>query len=152
IAGGNKGGDFWVLDREKGEVLKQVNLGPGSANKGGFFINGAWDGKHLLAACNGATSTEPGSDPDATPGIAGNSAVLYALDPLTLDIAWSRQVKGPVLGPISVANGVGFFGKNTTLQAFDTDTGEVLFEFPTEATIATAPAVSNGYVVFGSGM
>lgn len=148
VAGGNKGGDFWVLNRESGEILKQINLGPGSASKGGFFISGAWDGKHLIAACNGATSTEPGSE-DAT---AANTAVLYALDPETLDIAWSRQVNGPVLGAISVANGVGLFGKNKTLQAFNAETGEVLKEFETEATIATAPAVSNGFVVFGSGM
>jgi hypothetical protein len=46
---------------------------------------------------------------------------------------------------------VGFFGQRSTLQAFDTDTGEIFLEFPTEGSIATAPAVSNGYVVFGSG-
>jgi outer membrane protein assembly factor BamB len=146
IAGGNKGGDFWVLNRETGEVLKKVNLGPGSSFKGGFFVSGAWDGKRLLAACNGATSTEPGSETGGAP------AVLYALDPETLDTVWARQVAGPVFGPISVANGVGLFGKSMTLQAFNTETGEVLKEFATEATIATAPAVSNGYVVFGSGM
>jgi polyvinyl alcohol dehydrogenase (cytochrome) len=150
VAGGNKGGDFWVLDREKGTVLKKVNLGPGSAFKGGVFVSGAWDGKRLLVACNGATSTEPGSE--AVEAGTALEAVLYALDPLTLETKWARQVVGPVFSPISVANGVGFFGKNSTLQAFDTETGEVLFEFPTEGTIATAPAISNGYVVFGSGM
>jgi polyvinyl alcohol dehydrogenase (cytochrome) len=146
VAGGNKGGDFWVVDRETGTVLKKVNLGPGSAFKGGIFVSGAWDGKRLLTVCNGATSTEPGSETEGSP------AVLYALDPLTLEIQWMRQVAGPVYSPITVANGVGFYGKNATLQAFDTETGEVLFEFPTEGTIATAPAISNGYVVFGSGM
>lgn len=150
VAGGNKGGDFWVLDREKGTVLKKVKLGPGSEFKGGIFVSGAWDGRHLLTVCNGATSTEPGSEVVE----AGTSleAVLYALDPLTLDTVWARQIVGPAFGPITVANGVGFYGKNTILQAFDTDTGDVLFEFPTEGTIATAPAISNGYVVFGSGM
>lgn len=148
VAGGNKGGDFWVLDRENGTVLKKVHLGPGSAFKGGVFVQGAWDGKRLLTVCNGATSEDPGSE-DAG---ATAAAVLYALDPLTLDIQWAREVTGPVYGPITVANGVGFFGKNMTLQAFDTETGEVLFEFPTKGTIATAPAISNGYVVFGSGM
>jgi outer membrane protein assembly factor BamB len=148
VAGGNKGGDFWVLDRETGEILKQVNLGPGGASRGGFFISGAWDGKHLLAACNLATSTEPGSEQSS----AAEAAVLFALQPETLDIVWSRQVKGPVFGPISVANGVGLFGKNMTLQAFNTETGEVLKEFATDGSIASAPAVSNGYVVFGSGM
>lgn len=148
VAGGNKGGDFWVLDRASGDVIGRVNLGSGSAFAGGVFVAVAWDGTHLLTVCNGATSTEPGSET----GPMGRTAVLYALDPLTLDTVWARQVAGPVYGRITVANGVGFFGKDTTLQAFDTSTGAVLAEFSTEGTIATAPAVSDGYVVFGSGL
>jgi polyvinyl alcohol dehydrogenase (cytochrome) len=151
-AGGNKGGDFWVVDRTNGEVVKQRNIGGPNgrgAATGGVFVNGAWDGKSLLVACNRATSTGPGSEELPT---GKQPTTLFALDPRTLDIVWERQVVGPVFSWISVANGVGFFGKNTTLQAFDTSTGEVLFEFPTEGTIATAPAISNGYVVFGSGM
>lgn len=151
VAGGNKGGDFWVMDRVTGKLITQPprHLGPNSASMGGVFVNGAWDGKHLLVACNQATSTGDGSETDL---MGATPATLFALDPLTLDVAWERQVAGPVLGFISVANGVGLFGKNKTLQAFNTETGEKLFEFETEATIATAPSVSNGYVVFGSGM
>jgi outer membrane protein assembly factor BamB len=151
-AGGNKGGDFWVVDRVTGEVLQQRNIGGPAgrgASTGGVFVNGAWDGKSLLVAVNGATSTGPGSEEIP----AGKRAsTLFSLDPHDLYINWERQVVGPVFSWISVANGVGFFGKDMTLQAFDTSTGEVLFEFPTEGTIATAPAISNGYVVFGSGM
>jgi len=135
-AGGAKMGDVFVIDRADGSIVKQRNLGQGSSFKGGIFVNGAFDGKHLLFACNGTTQ-------------APN---LFALDPVTLDIVWQRQLADSVWSWISVANGVGFVGVNKTLQAFDVDTGDVLFEFPTEATIATAPAVSNGYVVFGSGM
>jgi polyvinyl alcohol dehydrogenase (cytochrome) len=147
-AGGSKGGDFWVLDRIAGTVLQKRHLGPGSVFKGGVFITGAWDGKRLLTVCNSQTSTGAGSE-SSDPALV---ATLFALDPLTLDIQWERQVAGPVYSPITVANGVGFFGKNTTLQAFDTATGEVLAEFATEGTIASAPAVSNGHVVFGSGL
>lgn len=138
VAGGNKGGDFWVLDRTSGDILQKRNLcnpSGGNAFKGGVFVNGAWDGERLLAACNKLTG-----------------ATLFGLDPSTLDIVWQRDVTGPVFGPISVANGVGFVGDNMTLQAFNTETGDVLKKFETEATIASAPAVSNGYVVFGSGM
>jgi polyvinyl alcohol dehydrogenase (cytochrome) len=148
VAGGNKGGDFWVLDRESGNVVKRINLGAGSAFVGGVFVAVAWDGARLLTVCNGATSTEPGSEPAP----AGSTAVLYALDPLTLDTVWARQVAGSAYGRITVANGVGFFGKDATLQAFDTETGAVLAEFATEGTIATAPAISDGHVVFGSGL
>jgi outer membrane protein assembly factor BamB len=147
-AGGNKGGDVWVLDRADGSIVQRRNLSAPSSFKGGVFNSGAWDGKSLLFVVNGATSSGAGSEaaqPDEV-------AALFALDPLTLEINWERQIEGPAFSPISVANGVGFFGKNKTLQAFDTSTGKVLFEFPSDGTIATAPAVSNGYVVFGSGM
>jgi len=147
-AGGNKGGDAWVLDRSDGSIVAKRNLSPPSALKGGIFNSGAWDGKSLLFVVNGVTSSGPGSEaakPDKV-------AALFALDPLTLDINWERQIEGPAFSPISVANGVGFFGKNKTLQAFDTSTGEVLMEFVSDGTIASAPAVSNGYAIFGSGM
>jgi polyvinyl alcohol dehydrogenase (cytochrome) len=147
-AGGAKMGDIWVVDRADGTVLKQRNLGPPSSFKGGIFVSGAWDGNSLLFACNGATSTGAGSEDPGT----GTFGALFAVDPLTLEIKWERQYNVGAWGPISVANGVGFFGKDKTLQAFNTETGEVLNEFPTEATIATAPSVSDGYVVFGSGM
>jgi polyvinyl alcohol dehydrogenase (cytochrome) len=150
VGGGNKGGDFWVLDRADGSIVAKRNLGANawSPFKGGIFISGAWDGSSLLAVVNNATSTGPGSE--ETP--ADRAATLFAFDPLTLDIKWERQVLGPAFSPITVANGVGFFGKDTTLQAFDTATGEVLLEFLTEATIASAPAISDGHVIFGSGM
>ena len=145
-AGANKGGDIWVVDRLTGEVLRQRNIGGRGAATGGVFVNGAWDGTSLLVACNNTTSTGPGSE------TSGPAATLFSINPSTLDINWERQVTGLVFSWITVANGAGFFAKDKTLQAFDTATGEVLFEFPTEGTISTAPAISNGYVVFGSGM
>ena len=103
-AGGNKGGDIWVLDESDGSIVKQRNFSSGSSFKGGVFNNGAWDGKSLLFAVNIATSTSRGSEPAQV-----DAATLFALDPLTLDVKWERQVKGPAYSPISVANGVGFF-------------------------------------------
>jgi polyvinyl alcohol dehydrogenase (cytochrome) len=135
-AGGAKMGDVFVVDRMTGEIIKQRNVGTSSAFKGGIFNNGAWDGSSVLVACN---------------ALAGPST-LFALDPLTLDIKWERPLNGPVYGPISVANGVGFVGDNNVLHVFDTATGDMLMEFQTEGTISTAPAISDGYVVFGSGM
>jgi polyvinyl alcohol dehydrogenase (cytochrome) len=147
-AGGNKGGNVWVIDRATGVEITRRNIGPSSAFKGGVFNNGAWDGSSILVLCNGATSTGPGSEEAP----AQNVATLFALHPLTLDIKWERQVNGPAYSPITVANGVGFFGKGTTLEAFDTATGARLFEYVTAGTIVSAPAISDGYVIFGAGM
>ena len=144
VAGGNKGGDIWVLDRSNGTVIAQRNVSMGSGTTGGIFNSGAWDGTRLLFVVNRASGTAPGS--------ADPISKLMAFNPRTLDIVWERRINGLGMSPISLANGAGFFGDNKTLQAFDTSTGEVLFEFPTEGTIGTAPAISNGYVIFGSGM
>jgi outer membrane protein assembly factor BamB len=129
-------GDAFIIDRADGSIVAQRNLGPSNASKGGIFVNGAFDGESLLMACNGA----------------GTASELFALDPLTLSIKWQRPLDGSVWGFISVANGVGFYGRDKVLEAFDTSTGAVLYELATEGSIATAPAISDGYVVFGSGM
>jgi outer membrane protein assembly factor BamB len=56
------------------------------------------------------------------------------------------------MGPITVANGVGFVGADQELQAFNTETGEVLFRHTVVGTIACAPTVANGRVAVGAGL
>jgi polyvinyl alcohol dehydrogenase (cytochrome) len=144
---GQKSGDFWVLDRVTGKMVWRRNLGPGGA-LGGVLNNGAYDGTHLLVASTNATSTAPGSE-DAT---ASGVAAIFALDPATGDIAWERQLPGAVWAPITVANGVGFVAADRQLEAFDVATGSKLFTYTAAGTIASAPAIVNGRVFFGSGM
>lgn len=140
VAGGQKSGDVHVLRADDGSKVWTRNISPGSSNGAqGIFNNGAWDGTHLLYAGNNVGSSPP--------------ATLVALDPATGDVAWERDLPGPVFAPITVANGaVGFVGAGSTLQAFDTSTGDVLFEYEAPATIASAPTVANGRVAFGSGI
>ena len=151
VAGGNKGGDFWVLDRTDGTIIKQRNLGPNAWSR--------FQGRNLHQRRLGRQQPARRRQrrDEHRPKVArklrpGSVATLFAFDPLTLEIKWERQVVGPAFSPISVANGVGFFGKNTTLQAFDTATGDCTVRVSHRGTIASAPAISDGYVVFGSGM
>jgi polyvinyl alcohol dehydrogenase (cytochrome) len=151
VAAGQKSGDMHVLARDgQGTEVCSRNLGPGSANgRSGIFNNGAWDGTHLLFAANGATSSGPGSEPaDSSFG----PSVLFAIDPATCDVVWERQLRGIVLAPITVANGVGFVGADRHLEAFDTDTGQRLLSYDAPSTIASAPTVSDGRVAFGTGI
>jgi hypothetical protein len=60
VAGGNKEATSGFSIRRR---RREVNLGAGSAFAGGVFVAVAWDGARLLTVCNGATSTEPGSEP-----------------------------------------------------------------------------------------
>jgi polyvinyl alcohol dehydrogenase (cytochrome) len=150
VAAGQKSGDVHVLRRDTGAEVWKRNISPGSANgRMGIFTNGAWDGEHLLFAGNGATSDAPGSEPQDS---SFGTAVLFALDPATGNIVWERQLPGPVLAPITVANGVGFVPADRHLIVFDTSTGQTLFRHTAASTIASAPTVSNGRVAFGSGI
>jgi polyvinyl alcohol dehydrogenase (cytochrome) len=148
VAAGQKSGVFWALDRETGEVVWSNAVSPGSALIGGFLNNGAYDGERIIAAGSRGSSTAPGSEEPND----NRRARLVALDPGTGAIIWERQIGGWVWAPITIANGVGYVAVDTTLQAFDTRTGEKLFTFPTAGTITSAPAVAEGRVHFGSGV
>jgi outer membrane protein assembly factor BamB len=138
VGGAQKNGNASVVREEDGDLVWEVNLGPSSRDgQSGVFNNTAWDGKHLLVACN--------DQPTA-------SAQLFALEGGTGDIAWERPLPGQVMGPITVANGVGFVGAGQELQAFNTETGEVLFRHTVVGTIACAPTIANGRVAVGSGL
>ena len=157
VGAGQKSGMFWVLDRETGELVWSRRVSGGSPLIGGVFNNGAFDGERLIMAGNNGTSDAPGSEPangESMPfgGADVPTSVLTALDPSDGSVLWERQLPAWVWAPITVANGVGFVSAETQLQAFDTATGERLFTFDTEGTIASGAAIAGGRVYFGSGL
>jgi outer membrane protein assembly factor BamB len=137
VAAGNKGGQAHAIKREDGSMLWQRNLCGGAADGSqGVFVNSTWSGKYLILACN-----------------EGGPATLYGLDGATGDIGWMRRLSGQVWGRISVANGVGFVGTGTSLEAFDVDTGKMIKSFPSKGgTVAGTISIANGRVAFGEGM
>lgn len=159
VAGAAKSGIIHVWDRLAGGTPTSRTLGGASAFAGGVFQGLAFDGEHLIVVSNGATSSAPGGEP--TNGDFGQStSVLFALVPDTLEIVWERQLGSLVYSPITIANGIGFLGVNTWLEAFDTATGDVLFKermpipegLTVPGTIASGVTISSGRVFFGSGM
>jgi len=143
---GQKSGSFYVMDREDGETVWEISLGPGDEGTGGVFNNGAYDGERILVASNRGTSDGPGSESSR-----GGISRLVALDPGTGDILWERQLGHWVYAPITIANGVGYVAINTHMQAFNTETGEVLFEIDTGGSIASGVVVKDDHAYFGSG-
>ncbi|MEX0786657.1 MAG: PQQ-binding-like beta-propeller repeat protein [Dehalococcoidia bacterium] len=158
LGNGQKSGAFYVLDRETGEVVWSRQVSGGSPLIGGVFNNGAYDGERIIVAGNNGTSEGPGSEPangESEPlGAAARTptSVLMAMNPADGSVLWERQLPAWVWAPITIANGVGYVSTESTLQAFDVTTGEKLFEFDTEGTIASGAAVAGGRVVFGSGL
>ncbi|HTE46655.1 MAG TPA: PQQ-binding-like beta-propeller repeat protein [Gemmatimonadaceae bacterium] len=137
VAAGNKGGQAHAIKRDDGSMLWQRNLCGGAADGSqGVFVNSTWSGKNLIIACN-----------------EGGPATLYGLDGATGNIAWMRRLAGQVWGRISVANGVGFVGTGTNLEAFDVDTGVMIKSFASKGgSVAGTISIANGRVAFGEGM
>jgi polyvinyl alcohol dehydrogenase (cytochrome) len=155
VGAGQKSGTFWALDRHTGAILWSRNVSGGSEIIGGMLNNGAFDGSHILVAGNLGSSTGPGSEPangESFGTKTPKTSVLEALDPASGAVVWERQLPAWVWAPISVANRVGFVAYETQLQAFDVDTGVKLFNYKTNGTITSAPAIVNGRVFFGSGL
>jgi polyvinyl alcohol dehydrogenase (cytochrome) len=154
VAAGQKSGSVYVFNRADGTKLWDRKFGNGSPASGGVFQALSFDGERILVVSNMATSTGPGSEPlnkDVPSG--GGVSALLALDPLTGDIIWERQLPNKVWNPITIANGVGFIGIQTKLQAFDVVTGDKLFEFQTTppASIGSGISIVDGRVYFGAG-
>jgi polyvinyl alcohol dehydrogenase (cytochrome) len=150
LVAGQKSGDIYTFDRTDGTQLATRKLGGGSAFIGGVFQAIAFDGKHVLVVNNQTDSMEPGSEPSN--GDSSGTSVLFALDPVSLDIVWERQLPAWVWAPLTIANGVGYVGAETHLEAFNIDTGEKLFDYQAAGTIIGAPIVSNGRVYVPSGL
>ncbi|HET6333792.1 MAG TPA: PQQ-binding-like beta-propeller repeat protein [Polyangiales bacterium] len=137
ISAGNKGGSAHAVKREDGMLVWTRMLCPGTADGSkGVFTNSTWSGKNMIFACN-----------------EGGPSTLYGLDGATGDIAWMRKLDALVWGRISVANGVGFVGNGTKLEAFDVATGALIKSWPSKGgTIASTFSIANGRVAFGEGL
>ncbi len=149
LAAGSKSGDVFIWDRITGTQIQRRNLCGGELLHGGVMQGLSFDGQHLILQCNNGTSTGPGSEPSNGDG---GTSLLAALIPDTLEVAWERQLGANVWSPITLANGVGYLGMSTRLEAFDLETGARLFQYQVGGTIGSGVTVSNGRIFFGSGM
>jgi polyvinyl alcohol dehydrogenase (cytochrome) len=156
VGAGQKSGMFWALDAATGDVVWSRKVSGGSALIGGVFNNGAFDGERIIVAGNNGTSTGPGSEPSngnsKGPGAGITTSVLMAMDPADGHVLWERQLPAWVWAPITVGGMVGFVSSDRQLQAFDLRTGEKLYTFDTEGTIASGASIADGRIYFGSGV
>ena len=150
VAAGQKSGNLYVLDRDTGTQVAMRSFGMGSSYIGGIFQALAWDGNSLYTVNNQSTSYASGAE--AANGDSLTPSVMFALDPLTLDVEWEHQLPAWVWAPMTLVNGMSFVGAETHLEAIDTNEGSKLFDFKVAGTIIGAPVVNNGRVYFPSGL
>jgi polyvinyl alcohol dehydrogenase (cytochrome) len=146
----NKDGIFYALQRDAlnfGTSWRKT-IGSGGAEPQGGSADispAAWDGQYLYVA-SGNTSIPATVVPSNCPGS------LRKLNPADGSFAWETCLQdGPVLGAVTVANGVAYVGEGSHLVAIDTSLGNILFDSgDTGSPIWGAPSVSNGVVYVGN--
>lgn len=170
VLGGQKSGTLWALNPDNGEVVWQQQFGEGSAG-GGIHWGIAFDGKQVYAPINRAYPTRtPPPGGTEKPGI-------HAVDVSTGKRQWTyatsancegdrakrvRQCETRLgfSGAPTVVDGVVITGSNDAMfRIFDTDNGDVLFEFNTAQEFMGVNGVSgrggsvdNGTIVASNGL
>jgi outer membrane protein assembly factor BamB len=99
----------------------------------GSLSTPAFDGRTLYVGSGAA----PESDTEG--------GAVYAIDPDTGAILWSRLLNGTVIAPVTVAGGVLFVATVTGLEIFDAGTGDQLWLGPADL-IYSQPVVAGGAV------
>jgi hypothetical protein len=73
------------------------------------------------------------------------------VDPVSGNFIWQTCLQdGPVLGAVTVADGVAYLGEGTHFVAIDTSSGKIDFNYDTGSLIWGAASVSNGVVYVGN--
>ena len=140
VGAGQKNGYYYAFDRNdlgRGPLWKTAIAIPGFCPQcaEGTLSTAAFDGKRLYVGGGARAPTVPGA--------------VSALDPSTGTILWTTPVNGPVLAPVSYANGVVFAAGGTMCVALDAVTGSVLWHGDTPALLYGGVAISNGRIFFG---
>ena len=140
VGAGQKNGYYYAFDRTDlagGPLWKTAIAIPGFCPQcaEGTLSTAAFDGGRLYVGGGARAPTVPGA--------------VSALDPSTGAILWTAPLNGPVLAPVSYANGVVFAAGGTTCVALDAETGALLWHADTPAPLYGGVAISNGRIFFG---
>lgn len=149
VGGGDKGGQYFMLDARTGEILWSSTVGPGGV-LGGIEWGTASDGERIYF-----TESDTDELPYALPsGQTITWSSFGALDPDTGKILWQvpEAHGGLAHGAVSTANGVVYAGAMSGyMYALDAATGALLWEFLGEASSNAGPAIADGSVYWGNG-
>lgn len=141
VGAGQKNGFYYAFrrgDLAGGPAWKTAIAVPGECPQcsQGTLSTAAFDGERLYVG-GGATA-----------GFAAPGAVT-ALDPTTGAVVWSHPLGGPVIAPISYANGVVFAAGGKSCVALDAATGTLLWHADVTTPLYGGIAISHGRIFFG---
>jgi outer membrane protein assembly factor BamB len=75
-----------------------------------------------------------------------DEGTVYAIDPSTGAIIWSRTTPGTIIAPVTVANGMVFAGTTKGLLVLDAGTGDFLWTDGNRSAMYSQPVVVDGTV------
>jgi len=144
VGAGQKDGGYYAFDRDNlaaGPVwVAPIAVGGEVPQQGqGTLSTAAFDGKRIYVG---------GGIPRDTmdPNVFG---AVSALDPATGKILWQHTFSGPVVGPVSFANGVVFAAGGKTVAALDAATGALLWSYEMKAWGFGGVAIARGRIYVG---
>jgi outer membrane protein assembly factor BamB len=136
VGAGQKNGYYYAFSRDDlagGPLWKAAIATPGFCPQcgEGTLSTAAFDGKRLYVG--GGTTAR-----------ADALGSIVALDPGTGAELWWTPMSGPVLAPVSFANGVVFAAGGTSVVALDAETGAVLWHAGSSSVLYGGIAISDG--------
>ncbi|MGH9206245.1 MAG: PQQ-binding-like beta-propeller repeat protein, partial [Acidimicrobiales bacterium] len=139
---GSKNGTYYAFNRTTGKLRWETFLTPGSTF-GGALGSAAFVDGEIIASSN---IGDPNSNATT------NRSKVFALEPGTGHIRWSRSLNGNIFGPISAVHGVAFVGTDLrTMNALSTTSGQSLWSFSPPDKVGSGPAIVQGRVLWGYG-
>jgi outer membrane protein assembly factor BamB len=144
VGAGQKDGGYYAFDRNNLAagpvwVAPIAIVGEVPQNGEGTLSTAAFDGKTLYA---GGGVPRDNTDPNVLGAVS-------AIDPTTGKILWRHTFEGPVIAPVSFANGVVFAVGGKTVAALDARTGASLWSFEMEAWGFGGVAIARGRAYVG---
>jgi polyvinyl alcohol dehydrogenase (cytochrome) len=142
VGAGDKGGTFHALDRDTGAVVWNTALTPGSFLGGQIGSSAFVDGELVATSIVGDASSNAPTD----------KTKVFALDPATGKIEWTKELAGKVFAPVSAVPGIAFVGTDKAkLLALDTRTGGTLWSYDAPNQVASGPSIVDGRLLWGYG-
>jgi polyvinyl alcohol dehydrogenase (cytochrome) len=139
---GQKNGVYHALDAKTGRDIWNAALTPGSSFGGALGSAAFLDGRLIVSSNIG----------DPASNATTNQSKVFALDPVTGKILWSRGFAGNVFGPVTGVHGLAFFGTDAAhYYALSTITGTQEWTYMPPAQVGGGAAIVGGNVIWGYG-
>ena len=143
---GDKGGKYYALDRDTGDIVWTAMLTQGGPNGGVMASTAYADGVIYVASNHGNSGGSAGV------GGGPGEATLFALEAGTGSVRWSVATTPGTFGGLAVANGMLFVPTLAgETRAYDVADGRLLWAGTTGLSMGGGVSVSGGMVFAGHG-